>query len=125
MRELGLRTNPHWKRCASVDDVIGFIDAWRERRHELDYGTDGVVVKVDATLDQERLGFVARSPRWAVAFKFPAEQATTTVEDILVYVGRMGTLTPVAALAPVLVGGTMVKRATLHYLGEDRRRDED
>ena len=123
MRGLGLRTNPHWKRAASLDDVIGFIDAWRERRHELDYGTDGVVVKVDATLDQERLGFVARSPRWAVAFKFPAEQATTTVEDILVYVGRMGTLTPVAALAPVLVGGTMVKRATLHNLDEVRRLD--
>src|SRR5687768_6955728 len=123
MRGLGLRTNPHWKRAASLDDVIEFIDVWRERRHELDYGTDGVVVKVDATLDQERLGFVARSPRWAVAFKFPAEQATTTVEDILVYVGRMGTLTPVAALAPVLVGGTMVKRATLHNLDEVRRLD--
>jgi DNA ligase (NAD+) len=123
MRGLGLRTNPHWKRCASLDEVMGFIDTWRERRHELDYGTDGVVVKVDAIEDQERLGFVARSPRWAVAFKFPAEQATTTVEDILVYVGRMGTLTPVAALSPVLVGGTTVKRATLHNLDEVRRLD--
>ena len=123
LRALGLRTNPHWKRAASLDEVMAFIDAWRERRHELDYGTDGVVVKVDQVADQQRLGFVARSPRWAVAFKFPAEQATTTVEEILVYVGRMGTLTPVAALAPVLVGGTMVKRATLHNLDEVRRLD--
>ena len=123
VRELGLRTNPHWERSSDIDTVLTFIARWEERRHELDYGTDGVVVKVDAIADQERLGYVARSPRWAVAFKFPAEQATTTVEDILVYVGRMGTLTPVAALAPVLVGGTMVKRATLHNLDEVRRLD--
>ena len=123
MRALGLRTNPHWKRTPTLDDVLRFIETWRERRHELDYGTDGVVMKVDPVPDQERLGFVARSPRWAVAFKFPAEQATTTVEDILVYVGRMGTLTPVAALAPVLVGGTTVKRATLHNLDEVHRLD--
>ena len=123
LRALGLRTNPHWERCADIDAVRAFAQRWEARRHELDYGTDGVVVKVDRTVDQEALGYVARSPRWAVAFKFPAEQATTTVEDILVYVGRMGTLTPVAALAPVLVGGTTVKRATLHNLDEVRRLD--
>jgi DNA ligase (NAD+) len=123
LRSLGVRTNPHWRTAASLEDVLAFIDAWKERRHTLDYGTDGVVVKVDRIADQERLGFVARSPRWATAFKFPAEQATTTVEDILVYVGRMGTLTPVAALAPVLVGGTTVRRATLHNLDEVRRLD--
>ncbi len=123
LRSLGIRTHPNWKRAPTLDDVIRFIEGWRERRHTLDYGTDGVVVKVDQVADQERLGYVARSPRWAVAFKFPAEQATTTVEDILVYVGRMGTLTPVAALAPVLVGGTIVKRATLHNLDEVRRLD--
>src|SRR5947199_6032923 len=123
LKALGLRVNPHWRRTATFDDVIAFVNEWREKRHSLDYGTDGVVVKVDAIADQERLGFVARSPRWATAFKFPAEQATTTVEDILVYVGRMGTLTPVAALAPVLVGGTTVKRATLHNLDEIRRLD--
>ncbi len=123
LRELGLRTNPHWQRAKDIDEVRSFITASEDGRHKLDYGTDGVVVKVDRVADQEALGYVARSPRWAVAFKFPAEQATTTVEDILVYVGRMGTLTPVAALAPVLVGGTTVRRATLHNLDEVRRLD--
>jgi DNA ligase (NAD+) len=123
LKELGVRVNPHWRTAGTLDDVLTFIAEWREKRHSLDYGTDGVVVKVDRIADQERLGYVARSPRWAIAFKFPAEQATTTVEDILVYVGRMGTLTPVAALAPVLVGGTTVRRATLHNLDEVRRLD--
>jgi DNA ligase (NAD+) len=123
LHKLGLRVNPHWRKAASLDEVIRFIDEWKEKRHTLDYGTDGVVVKVDNIADQKRLGYVANNPRWATAFKFPAEQATTTIEDILVYVGRMGTLTPVAALAPVLVGGTTVKRATLHNLDEVRRLD--
>src|SRR5204863_47452 len=120
---LGLRVNPDRRAAKTLAEVIRFIEEWKEKRHTLDYGTDGVVVKVDKIGDQERLGYVARSPRWATAFKFPAEQATTTIEDILVYVGRMGTLTPVAALAPVLVGGTTVKRATLHNLDEIRRLD--
>ena len=123
LKTLGLRVNPNWRRAASLDDVIAFVNEWREKRHTLDYGTDGVVVKVDPVADQERLGFVARNPRWATAFKFPAEQATTSVEDILIYVGRIGTLTPVAALAPVLVGGTTVRRATLHNFDEVRRLD--
>ncbi|MGH2450747.1 MAG: NAD-dependent DNA ligase LigA [Candidatus Limnocylindria bacterium] len=123
LRALGLRTNSHTRRAEGLDDVLAFIVEWSEKRHELDYGTDGVVVKVDDIADQERLGYVARNPRWAVAYKFPAEEATTTVEEIKVYVGRMGTLTPVAALAPVLVGGTIVRRATLHNLDEVRRRD--
>ncbi len=120
---LGVRTNPHWKKASDIEAVLSFVNEWKERRRDLDYGTDGVVVKVDRADDQERLGFVARSPRWATAFKFPAEQATTTIEDILVYVGRTGVLTPVAALAPVLVGGTTVRRATLHNLDEVRRLD--
>jgi DNA ligase (NAD+) len=123
LRELGIRTNPHWKRAADIDRALEFVTEWKTRRHELDYGTDGVVIKVDRVEDQEKLGFVARSPRWATAFKFPAEQATTTVEDILVYVGRTGVLTPVAALAAVLVGGTTVRRATLHNFDEVRRLD--
>src|SRR3989475_5128807 len=121
LQALGVRVNPHWRSASAMEEVLAFIDEWKEKRHSLDYGTDGVVVKVDQIADQQRLGYVARSPRWAVAFKFPAEQATTTIEDILVYVGRMGTLTPVAALAPVLVGGTTVRRATLHNLVEWRR----
>jgi len=121
--QLGLRVNPDRRAAKTLDEVIQFINECKEKRHTLKYGTDGVVVKVDRIADQERLGYVARNPRWATAFKFPAEQATTTIEDILVYVGRMGTLTPVAALAPVLVGGTTVKRATLHNLDEVRRLD--
>src|SRR2546427_2221877 len=123
LQAFGVRVNPHWRRASTMEEILAFIEEWKEKRHSLDYGTDGVVVKVDKIADQERLGYVARSPRWAVAFKFPAEQATTTIEDILVYVGRMGTLTPVAALAPVLIGGTTVKRATLHNLDEVRRLD--
>ncbi len=109
--QLGLRVNPDRRPAKTLDEVIQFIGECKEKRQTLKYGTDGVVVKVDRVADQERLGYVARNPRWA------------TIEDILVYVGRMGTLTPVAALAPVLVGGTTVKRATLHNLDEIRRLD--
>ena len=123
LRELGLRTNPNVREATDIDAVLGFIAEWGTKRHDLDYGTDGIVVKVDQVADQEKLGFVSRSPRWAIAYKFPAEQATTTIEDILVYVGRTGVLTPVAALAPVLVGGTTVRRATLHNLDEVHRLD--
>jgi len=123
LRDLGVRTNPHAAEAADIEVVLAFVGEWETRRHDLDYGTDGIVVKVDTVADQERLGFVARSPRWAIAYKFPAEQATTTVEEIKVSVGRTGTLTPVAWLAPVLVGGTTVRRATLHNLDEVRRLD--
>ncbi len=123
LRHLGIRTNPHWRGAKDVDAALAFVNEWKEKRHDLEYGTDGVVVKVDRAEDQDRLGFVANNPRWATAFKFPAEQAATTIEDILVYVGRTGVLTPVAALAPVLVGGTTVRRATLHNLDEVHRLD--
>lgn len=123
LRDLGFRVNPEWKLVHGADEVLAYLEAALGRRHGLGYGTDGVVVKVDAVADQDRLGYVARSPRWAVAYKFPAEQATTTVEDIKVYVGRTGVLTPVAWLAPVQVGGTTVRRATLHNLDEVRRLD--
>src|SRR5207237_2365789 len=117
------RTNPNVRQAKDIDEVLAFVGEWGTKRHDLDYGTDGIVVKVDRITDQERLGFVSRNPRWAVAYKFPAEQATTTVEDIKVYVGRTGVLTPVAWLAPVLIGGTTVRRATLHNLDEVRRLD--
>jgi len=123
LRELGLRTNPNVRQATDIDSVLAFIGEWGTKRHDLDYGTDGIVIKVDRVADQESLGFVSRSPRWAIAYKFPAEQATTTVEDIKVYVGRTGVLTPVAWLAPVLVGGTTVRRATLHNSDEVRRLD--
>ena len=123
LRELGLRTNPNVRQAEDIDEVLAFIAEWGTKRHDLDYGTDGIVIKVDRVADQDALGYVSRSPRWAVAYKFPAEHATTTIEDILVYVGRTGVLTPVAALAPVLVGGTTVRRATLHNLDEVHRLD--
>lgn len=123
LRVLGLRTNPNVRQVNDIEEVLAFIAEWGTKRHDLDYGTDGIVIKVDRVADQDVLGFVSRSPRWAVAYKFPAEQATTTVEDIKVYVGRTGVLTPVAWLAPVQVGGTTVRRATLHNLDEVTRLD--
>ncbi len=123
LRELGLRANPNIRQARDIDEVLAFIAEWETKRHDLDYGTDGIVVKVDLVADQETLGFVSRSPRWAIAYKFPAEQATTTIEDIKVQVGRTGVLTPVAWLAPVLVGGTTVRRATLHNQDEVHRLD--
>jgi DNA ligase (NAD+) len=103
--------------------VLEFTERWREARHELSFETDGVVVKVDRYDLQARLGTVARSPRWAVAYKFPPEEVETTVEDIVPYVGRTGTLTPVAHMTPVKIAGTTVARATLHNLDEVRRKD--
>lgn len=123
LRELGFRINPNVQRVAGIDEVIAFTERWADARHELDYETDGIVIKVDSLADQERLGFVARAPRWATAYKFPAQQVTTKLEAIDVYVGRTGALTPVAHVTPVQVGGTTVRNATLHNIDEIRRRD--
>jgi DNA ligase (NAD+) len=106
-----------------IEGVLAFVERWRELRHDLDYETDGVVVKVDDVGQQARLGMVARAPRWAIAFKYPPEQVETVVEDIVPYVGRTGTLTPVAHLRPAKVAGSTVARATLHNLDEVRRKD--
>jgi DNA ligase (NAD+) len=119
----GLRTNPDHAVCAGIDAVLAFTERWSEERHHLHYDIDGVVVKVNSFALQADLGFVSRSPRWAIAFKYPAEQVTTVVEDILVQVGMTGALTPVAALRPVFVGGVTVSRATLHNEDEIRRKD--
>ncbi len=121
--ELGLPGNPEHEAGLDVEGVIAFTERWREARHELPYETDGVVVKVDRFDQQERLGMVSRAPRWAIAYKFPPEQVETTLEDIVPYVGRTGTLTPVAHLTPVKVAGSTVARATLHNLDEIRRKD--
>ena len=123
MRRLGLPVNAEHAADLDIEGVIDFTEAWREQRHELPYETDGVVVKVDQFDQQERLGMVSRAPRWAIAYKFPPEQVETTLEDIVPYVGRTGTLTPVAHLTPIKVAGSTVARATLHNLDEIRRKD--
>lgn len=120
---LGLPVNPERAAGLDIDGVIAFTDRWRDDRHHLPYETDGVVVKVDRFDQQDQLGMVSRAPRWAIAFKFPAEQVETVLEDIVSYVGRTGTLTPVAHLRPVKVAGSTVARATLHNLDEVRRKD--
>jgi DNA ligase (NAD+) len=120
---LGMPVNPDRSEGLDIEGVIAFLEAWREKRHELPYETDGVVVKVDRYDQQERLGMVARAPRWAIAYKFPPEQVETVLEDIVPYVGRTGTLTPVAHMRPAKVAGSTVARATLHNLDEVRRKD--
>jgi len=114
LQAMGLRVNLSRTRFDSIEGVIQFHHDWHERRHQLDHEIDGVVVKVDRHDQQIELGFVARSPRWAIAFKYAAEQAETVVEDIVCYVGRTGVLTPVAQLRPVIVGGVTVRNASLH-----------
>ena len=123
LEELGFPVNPEREDGLDIDAVIDFTERWREKRHELPYETDGVVVKVDRFAQQARLGMVARAPRWAIAYKFPPEQVETVIEDIVPYVGRTGTLTPVAHMRPVKVAGSTVARATLHNLDEMRRKD--
>src|SRR4029077_1572044 len=115
--------NPNRETGIDIDGVLAFLERWREERHHLPYETDGVVVKVDRFDQQERLGVVGRAPRWAIAYKFPPEQVESVVEDIVPYVGRTGTLTPVAHMTAVKVAGSTVTRATLHNLDELRRKD--
>jgi DNA ligase (NAD+) len=123
LEALGLPVNPNREAGLDIEQVIVFAEAWRDERHHLPYETDGVVVKVDAFAQQARLGMVSRAPRWAIAYKFPPEQVQTRLEDIVPYVGRTGSLTPVAHLTPVKVAGSTVARATLHNLDEIRRKD--
>ena len=119
----GFTVNPLARRCASLDDALAFHAEIESSRASLPYDVDGVVYKVDRLDWQDRLGTISRSPRWAIAHKFPAEKAQTRIEDIRIQVGRTGTLTPVAVLAPVTVGGVVVSRATLHNEDEIARKD--
>jgi DNA ligase (NAD+) len=117
----GFKVNPHRKKCAGLEQLLAFIREWESKRDSLPYETDGVVAKVDSVAQQEKLGWTAKAPRWAIAFKYPARQAETVLESIEVQVGRTGTLTPVARLKPVVVGGVTVSRATLHNEDEIAR----
>jgi DNA ligase (NAD+) len=111
---MGFRVNKNRRRLDSIDEVIEYHAEWQRKRHELEYEIDGIVVKVDGFDQQIELGFVAHSPRWAIAFKYAPEQAETEVEDIACYVGRTGVLTPVAHVKPVMVGGVTIRNVTMH-----------
>lgn len=123
LKKLHFKVNPHHKFCKTIDEVDNFYQEWKEKREKWEYGIDGVVVKVNARVIQEALGYTGKAPRFGIAYKFPAEQVTTKVEDITVQVGRTGALTPVAHLSPVSVAGSTVSRATLHNEDEIKRLD--
>jgi DNA ligase (NAD+) len=119
----GLKTNPYTKLCSGLDEVLDYCEQWREKRDTLPYEIDGVVVKVNSFALQDELGFTSKFPRWAIAYKYPARQATSVVKAIDVYVGRTGKITPVALLEPVFLGGVTIGRVTLHNEEEVARKD--
>ncbi|HSS44001.1 MAG TPA: NAD-dependent DNA ligase LigA, partial [Thermoanaerobaculia bacterium] len=123
LQALGFPVNPHWRRCESFEQVRAFIARWETKRHKLDFETDGVVIKVDDRKLRDRAGATAKSPRWALAYKYPPQVSTTVVREISVSVGRTGVLTPVAHFDPVQLAGTTVKRATLHNYEDLARKD--
>jgi len=123
MKASGLRVSPHFRVFGSIDEVLDHVSSWESKREGLGFEIDGMVVKVNSLEQQRRLGSTSKSPRWAIAFKFPPKQMTTRLEDIVVQVGRTGALTPVAVLEPVSIGGVTVSRATLHNEDEVRRKD--
>lgn len=123
LQALGFKVNPHFAPCKNISEVVAFWKKWQKQAPKQDYLIDGVVVKVNERALQEVLGYTGKAPRWGIAFKFPAEQVTTVVEDIVLQVGRTGVVTPVAHLKPVLVAGSTVSRATLHNEDEIRRLD--
>jgi len=121
LKQLRFRASDDWKLCNGIQEVIAYCENWDDKREKLPYEIDGVVIKVNATSIQNELGYTAKAPRWAIAFKYPARRETTVVKDILVNVGRTGALTPVAVLEPVQVGGVTVSRSTLHNMDEIER----
>ncbi len=123
LKRVGFRVNPETRLCSDIGEVIEFCNYWENKRDSLDYETDGMVIKVDSFDQQRILGATAHSPRWAIAYKFPARQATTVLKDIEFSVGRTGVVTPVAILEPVPLSGTTVSRASLHNEDELRKKD--
>jgi DNA ligase (NAD+) len=121
LKQLRFRASDDWKLCNGIDAVVAYCDDWDAKREKLPYEIDGVVIKVNSTGIQNELGFTSKAPRWAIAYKYPARQETTVVNDIRVNVGRTGALTPVAFLEPVQVGGVTVSRSTLHNMDEVAR----
>ncbi|MGB7464658.1 MAG: NAD-dependent DNA ligase LigA [Candidatus Acidiferrum sp.] len=121
LKQLRFRASSDWKLCSGIEKVIEYCTDWDEKREKLPYEIDGVVIKLNSTGLQSELGFTSKAPRWAIAYKYPARQETTVVNDIIVQVGRTGTLTPVAVLQPVQVGGVTVSRSTLHNMDEIER----
>lgn len=123
LREWGCPVEPHWRRCEDINSLVAFCEHWREQRHSLSFETDGIVIKLDDLALRARAGATAKFPRWAVAYKFPTEQARTRLRQIAVNVGRTGAVTPYAVLEPVRLGGTTISMATLHNEQEVARRD--
>ncbi len=123
LRDLGFRVNPHVRKVRGIKQIKEYVESWKDRRKDLSYETDGIVIKVDKFSLQQALGQTSRNPRWAAAYKFPPEQETTRIKKIIVSVGRTGALTPVAELEPVKVAGSTVAHATLHNEDEIRRKD--
>ena len=123
LKKLGFKTNPYFKIVNSLEGIEKFYQEWSKKKDKMEYALDGMVIKINSRKIQEALGYTGKTPRWGVAYKFPAEQVTTIVEDIVLQVGRTGVLTPVAHLTPVRVAGSVVSRATLHNEDEIKRLD--
>ena len=123
LMKCGFRVDPHRKLCSTIDEVIDYCNSWEPKRQSLEVETDGMVIKVNNLAERKVLGVTSKSPRWSIAYKFPAEKALTEVRDIVVQVGRTGTITPVAILKPVHLSGSTVSRATLHNFDEIERLD--
>ena len=123
LKSVGFSVSPTYRVCSSIDEVLTYIEDWAEKRNDLPLNTDGIVIKVNDFGQQERLGFTAKSPRWAIAFKYPSEIARTRINSVSYQVGRTGNVTPVANLEPVYLAGTVIKRASIHNANEMERLD--
>ncbi len=123
LKDLGFKVNPHITLLKDIEEAIEYILSWETKRESLDYDTDGMVIKVNSITQQEMLGYTSKEPRWAISYKFPAAQMTTKIKDIILSVGRLGNITPIAVLEPIFLAGTTVTRASLHNFDEIARKD--